>query len=96
METTDIFKNNVSANEGDETDNGEFQELVQSLPKERNWYGTHLYFYQGFWCPSVVFKAMISFQKHFQALDTDIILTSSPIMWHYLAQGLDFLDCESQ
>ncbi|XWS42727.1 hypothetical protein CRYUN_Cryun16bG0038800 [Craigia yunnanensis] len=91
METTDIFKNNVSANEGDEPDNGEFQELVQSLPKERNWYGTHLYFYQGFWCSSVAFKAIFSFQKHFQALDTDIILTSVPKCGTTWLKALTFL-----
>ncbi|XVF56801.1 hypothetical protein PTKIN_Ptkin06aG0149600 [Pterospermum kingtungense] len=82
METMiEIFKNNVPANdeEADEScDVDEFQELIQTLPKEKHWYGTHLYFYQGFWCPSIAFKGMISFQKHFQALDTDIILTSAP------------------
>ncbi|WRX24779.1 Sulfotransferase domain - like 10 [Theobroma cacao] len=59
-------------------DDDEFQELVQTLPKEKGWYGTHLYFYQGFWCSSRVFRAMISFQKHFQALDSDIFLKSIP------------------
>ncbi|XVF56803.1 hypothetical protein PTKIN_Ptkin06aG0149800 [Pterospermum kingtungense] len=79
METTLIFKNNVLANQGAESsDDDEYQELMQSLPKEKSWYGTHLYFYQGFWYPSIAFKAAISFQKHFQAQDTDIILTSIP------------------
>ncbi|XVF30718.1 hypothetical protein REPUB_Repub16aG0082600 [Reevesia pubescens] len=79
MKTTEIFKSNgVSANQEAEPCEDEFQELIQSLPKERNWYGTHLYFYQGFWCPSLLFKDIIYFQKHFQALDTDIMLTSVP------------------
>ncbi|XWS64908.1 hypothetical protein CRYUN_Cryun05aG0044500 [Craigia yunnanensis] len=82
METTEICKNNISpARQGEEEswdNDGEFQELVQSLPKERDWYGGSHYFYQGFWCPSSVFKAVLSFQKHFQALDTDIILASAP------------------
>ncbi|XVF42638.1 hypothetical protein PTKIN_Ptkin01aG0380500 [Pterospermum kingtungense] len=56
----------------------EFQELVQTLHKSKGWYGPDLYFYQGFWCPSHVFKAVISSQKHFQALDSDIIVTSVP------------------
>ncbi|XP_022743973.1 cytosolic sulfotransferase 15-like [Durio zibethinus] len=56
----------------------EFQELMQTLPKEKSWYGRDLYFYQGFWCPFSVFKAVISFQKHFQALDSDIFVTSLP------------------
>ncbi|XVF42617.1 hypothetical protein PTKIN_Ptkin01aG0378400 [Pterospermum kingtungense] len=34
--------------------------------------------YQQFWCPSPVFKAVVSFQKHFLALDSDIIVTSLP------------------
>ncbi|XVF42623.1 hypothetical protein PTKIN_Ptkin01aG0379000 [Pterospermum kingtungense] len=57
---------------------GEFQELMQTLPKEKSWYRDNLFFYQGFWCPSPVLKPVVSFQKHFQALDSDIIVTSFP------------------
>ncbi|XVF42635.1 hypothetical protein PTKIN_Ptkin01aG0380200 [Pterospermum kingtungense] len=56
----------------------EFQELVQTLHKSKEWNGNDLYFYQGFWCPSLALKAVISFQKHFQPLDSDIIVTSVP------------------
>ncbi|XVF42616.1 hypothetical protein PTKIN_Ptkin01aG0378300 [Pterospermum kingtungense] len=45
---------------------------------KRDFYGGFHYFYQGFWCPSSVFKAVLSFQKHFQALDHDIVLASAP------------------
>ncbi|XVF30717.1 hypothetical protein REPUB_Repub16aG0082500 [Reevesia pubescens] len=77
MEKAEILKSNLlSADQEAQPCEDEFQELIQSLPKEKNWYGSHLYFYQGFWCPSIMFKALISFQKHFQALDTDIIVTS--------------------
>lgn len=68
----------VSQDKEEPWDDDEFQELVQTLPKDKNWYGTHLFFYQGFWCASRVFRAMICFQKHFQALDSDIFLTSIP------------------
>ncbi|XVF24520.1 hypothetical protein REPUB_Repub13aG0135200 [Reevesia pubescens] len=34
--------------------------------------------FQGFWCPSEYFPNIISFQKHFQALDDDIIIASKP------------------
>ncbi|XVE90226.1 hypothetical protein DITRI_Ditri20bG0062000 [Diplodiscus trichospermus] len=85
MDTTDISKNNIVSAPQDEEgtwDDEEFQELLRSLPKERNWNwnGTHqLYFYQGFWClSSVALKAVISCQKHFQALDSDVFITSFP------------------
>ncbi|XP_059650139.1 cytosolic sulfotransferase 15-like [Cornus florida] len=55
------------------------EELLQTLPRERNWYGTsYLCHFQGFWCPSWAIHGVISFQKHFQARDTDLILTSVP------------------
>ncbi|OMP04789.1 hypothetical protein COLO4_09295 [Corchorus olitorius] len=76
MEATSIPENNVSKSHGVEE---EIQELVQSLPKEcfgRDGGPIDLYFYQGFWCPSPLLEATISFQKHFQALDNDIFLTS--------------------
>ncbi|XWS64911.1 hypothetical protein CRYUN_Cryun05aG0044800 [Craigia yunnanensis] len=80
MDTTEISKDNIVSTPQDEEEtwDDEFQELVQTLPKERNWYGAHLYFYQGFWCQSGALKAVISFQKHFQALDSDIIVISFP------------------
>ena len=82
MDTTEISKDNIVSTpqdkEEEETWDDEFQELVQTLPKERNWYRNHLHFYQGFWCPTDVLKAVISFQKHFQALDSDVIVISFP------------------
>ncbi|RVW94195.1 Cytosolic sulfotransferase 15 [Vitis vinifera] len=56
----------------------EFQKLLLTLPEERNWDGTSLYLYQGFWCPSIAIKPVFSFQQHFQALDSDLILASTP------------------
>ncbi|XP_017630261.2 cytosolic sulfotransferase 15-like [Gossypium arboreum] len=56
----------------------EFQELVKTLPKEDGWIGSHLYFYKGFWCPSLVLKSFISFQKNFQAFASDVILATFP------------------
>ncbi|XP_022744281.1 cytosolic sulfotransferase 15-like [Durio zibethinus] len=81
MDTTEISKDNIVSTPKDEEEtwDEELQELVQTLPKERNWINAdHLYFYQGFWCPSGALKAVISFQKHFQAHDTDIIVISFP------------------
>ena len=56
----------------------EFKEFLSTLPKQSNGYGTQLYFCQDFWCPDIAIKPIISFQKHFQARDTDIILASNP------------------
>lgn len=56
----------------------EFQKLLLTLPEERNWDGTSLYLYQGFWCPSIAIKPVFSFQQHFQALGSDLILASTP------------------
>ncbi|EOY19852.1 hypothetical protein QUC31_005935 [Theobroma cacao] len=82
MDTTEMISEDivsiVSQDKEEPWGDDEFEELVKTLPKEKNWYGTHLYFYQGFWCPSSVFRAMISFKKHFHALDSDIFLPSIP------------------
>ncbi|KAF7836236.1 cytosolic sulfotransferase 15-like [Senna tora] len=53
-------------------------ELLQSLPKCKEWVDEHSYFFQNFWCNQNIVKATISFQKHFQAKDNDIFLTSLP------------------
>ncbi|KAA8548442.1 hypothetical protein F0562_000126 [Nyssa sinensis] len=56
----------------------EYQKLIQTLPKESNWDGGYLYLYQGCWCPSLSFQGLISFQRHFQVDDTDVILITPP------------------
>ncbi|XVF42619.1 hypothetical protein PTKIN_Ptkin01aG0378600 [Pterospermum kingtungense] len=84
METTEISKDNSIISTPQDEDHevlswdDELQELIQTLPKGKHWYGHHLYFYQQFWCPSPLFKAVVSFQKHIQALDSDIIVTGLP------------------
>ncbi|EOY10465.1 Sulfotransferase 2A, putative [Theobroma cacao] len=80
MDKTETFKDNIVPTPQDEAESwdDEFQELKRTLPKEEGWYETPLDFFQGFWCPSAAPKAVISFQKHFQALDSDIIVASVP------------------
>ncbi|KAG6630415.1 hypothetical protein I3843_13G014400 [Carya illinoinensis] len=56
----------------------ECKELLLSLPKEKGWRTHHLYKYQGFWCQPREIQSIISFQKHFQASDTDVVLASIP------------------
>ncbi|OMO86425.1 hypothetical protein COLO4_21173 [Corchorus olitorius] len=80
METSEFSsKNNVSTSQEVEEpcDDEMFQELVETLPKAKG-YNRSYYFYQGFWCPPSYFRGLLSFQKHFQAFDTHIILATLP------------------
>jgi len=55
------------------------KELILSLPKE--YYGVpnhYFYFFQGFWAPPSQIKSIISFQNHFQAKDSDVVVASIP------------------
>ncbi|XVF87971.1 hypothetical protein PTKIN_Ptkin19aG0011100 [Pterospermum kingtungense] len=52
--------------------------MIQTLPQEKSWDGSILYLYQGFWYPYVPAKAVISFQNHFKAHQTDIFLITVP------------------
>ena len=56
----------------------EFKELLLSLPKERGWRTSHIYLYQEFWCQPKEIQAIINFQQHFQARDSDLILVTMP------------------
>ncbi|CAL5197101.1 unnamed protein product [Lathyrus oleraceus] len=56
----------------------ECKELLPTLPLEKGWVATHLYQYQGFWFYPKIIQGVLSCQKHFQALDTDIVLVSIP------------------
>ncbi|KAB5564970.1 hypothetical protein DKX38_005024 [Salix brachista] len=44
----------------------------------KNWDGSPLYFYKGVWYPFFAIRGALSFQQHFIARDTDIILASMP------------------
>ncbi|KAL3599593.1 hypothetical protein D5086_007511 [Populus alba] len=82
--TTSMVLNHFSKNQAN--DNGddlerltdECKELLLSLPREKGWRTACLYKYKGFWCQPKEIQAIISFQKHFQPRDTDVILTSIP------------------
>ncbi|GMI65028.1 sulfotransferase 2A, ARABIDOPSIS THALIANA SULFOTRANSFERASE 2A [Hibiscus trionum] len=80
MDTAEICKAKmVSKSHDAEVSWGdELQQLVQTFPKDKSWAGNNLYFYQGFWCPSLVLKSFISFQNHFQAFDSDVIVATFP------------------
>ncbi|CAJ2636411.1 cytosolic sulfotransferase 12-like protein [Trifolium pratense] len=56
----------------------ECKELIPTLPLEKGWISTNFHQYQGFWISTMFLQATLSCQKHFQALDTDILLVTTP------------------
>lgn len=52
--------------------------FLQSLPKAKGWRAESLYQYQGYWFQANELQAILSAQKHFEAQDSDIIVTSIP------------------
>ncbi|XP_061348761.1 cytosolic sulfotransferase 15-like [Gastrolobium bilobum] len=64
--------------EGEENLSQECKELILSLPKEKGWRTRYLYLFQDFWCQPAEIQAIITFQKHFQANDSDVIVATIP------------------
>ncbi|KAL5553806.1 hypothetical protein UlMin_041207 [Ulmus minor] len=56
----------------------EIKQLLLSLPKEKDWFESHYYQYQGFWLGAKVIHGVIACDKHFQSQDSDILLTTLP------------------
>ncbi|KAI4370472.1 hypothetical protein MLD38_018824 [Melastoma candidum] len=56
----------------------ECKKLLSSLPKERGWRTEHIYLFQGYWCQPKQIQAILSFQSHFHALDSDLVLATIP------------------
>ncbi|CAN6992208.1 unnamed protein product [Brassica rapa subsp. trilocularis] len=56
----------------------ECENLISSLPSEKDFMGKNLYSYQGSWYYPSTLQAILNFQKHFRARDSDIILASFP------------------
>lgn len=75
--TTPAFECHEETNQEDNISK-KVKELELSLPS-KEWSSTiFLYLYQNFWVPSLFLRGVISFQEHFEARDTDIILISNP------------------
>ena len=73
------YPNNQSSNGGEEEElSHECKELLLSLPKEKGWRTPHLYKYQEFWCQAIEIQSIVSFQRHFQASDNDVVLATIP------------------
>lgn len=56
----------------------ECKEVISTLPMERGWVASHLHQYQGFWHTTRQLQGVLSCQKHFKALDTDVLIVSTP------------------
>ncbi|XP_048440671.1 cytosolic sulfotransferase 12-like [Pyrus x bretschneideri] len=56
----------------------EDKDLISSLPTERGWIGNSLHKYQGFWQATAHMQGVLACQKHFRALESDIILVTTP------------------
>ncbi|TYI02466.1 hypothetical protein ES332_A11G269200v1 [Gossypium tomentosum] len=80
MDTAEISKAEMFSKSHDVESSwdDDFKKLVQTFPKEKCWLGFDLYFYQGFWYPTRILKAFISFQNHFQAFNSDILRNQFP------------------
>ncbi|OWM89449.1 cytosolic sulfotransferase 5-like [Punica granatum] len=56
----------------------ECRELISTLPSEMGWLPMFMHFYQGIWYSTRTLKAILQVQHHFRALDSDIVLVSTP------------------
>ncbi|KAI9199020.1 hypothetical protein LWI28_026049 [Acer negundo] len=56
----------------------EADELLLTLPREKNFDGTYLYQFNGVWYHLNFLYGMISTRRHFQARDSDIIVSTFP------------------
>ncbi|KAI3855562.1 hypothetical protein MKX03_006600 [Papaver bracteatum] len=54
------------------------QLILANFPKQSWGVGDDLYQYEGFWCPPDRLKSLISIQREFEPLDTDLILATLP------------------
>ncbi|CAN6675762.1 unnamed protein product [Malus baccata var. baccata] len=56
----------------------EDEDLISSLPTEKGWVANYLHKYQGFWQATTHMQGALACQKHFQALESDILLVTTP------------------
>ncbi|KAK2359302.1 cytosolic sulfotransferase [Trifolium repens] len=56
----------------------ECKQLILSLPKEYGFGNQYFYFFQDFWATPSQIQSIISFQNHFQAKDSDVVIASMP------------------
>ncbi|RZC51037.1 hypothetical protein C5167_019467 [Papaver somniferum] len=55
------------------------RDLLSSIPKQKAWMRSdHIYQYQNFWYGAAELQGVISMQRNFKALDTDLIVATYP------------------
>ncbi|XP_061366845.1 cytosolic sulfotransferase 15-like [Gastrolobium bilobum] len=75
--TKNQSKNGQEASEEDKLSQ-DYKDLILSLPREKGWTSPYLYQFQGFWFRPTQLQAIITFQEHFQAKDSDVIVATFP------------------
>lgn len=58
--------------------NQEFMNLLSTLPKERTFFGTDIYQYNGFWFLPLPLHGIIEFQQQFKPRKNDVFLVTAP------------------
>ncbi|KAL7209687.1 hypothetical protein ACSBR1_031281 [Camellia fascicularis] len=59
-------------------DDDEWEELLKTLPKVKLPNGIDIFLYKGYWYPYMYIHGILSFQQHFKAQNSDLILASLP------------------
>jgi len=56
----------------------DYKQLILSLPREIGFLTQYVHFFHEFWCPSTIIQSVNSFQNHFQAKNSDVVVASMP------------------
>ncbi|KAJ8763584.1 hypothetical protein K2173_002467 [Erythroxylum novogranatense] len=81
MATPLTSQNNEGSNEEQgyqEETNKRYNNIIQTLPKEKGWWFQNLFQCQGFWLPPHAVKSLLLLEDHFICNPTDVILATSP------------------
>lgn len=78
MEDTSNLPKQTSSTKMEQKDDDQFEEFFQSLHKEESVDGYPLARYHGFWFDADLLQGILTFEKHFQAKDSDIMLATFP------------------
>ncbi|XP_028799030.1 cytosolic sulfotransferase 15-like [Neltuma alba] len=82
MAETITVQNVESENEAYDEDyeqlSKECKELLLSLPKRKEWVTPNVYLYRDIWYAPAAIQAICSFQRHFQAKDSEIVIATLP------------------
>ncbi|XP_028789026.1 cytosolic sulfotransferase 15-like [Neltuma alba] len=76
--TPNVESDNEAYDEEYEQLNQECKELLLSLPNRKGWVTSYVYLYQGIWYAPATIQGICSFQRHFQAKDSDIVIATLP------------------